>query len=234
MPKPASPTAVRLPRYAVIVAGGKGLRMGGELPKQFLPLGGKPVLMHTLERFAPLVDELILVLPEAHIAYWQDLCVEYQFDLPVRLALGGETRWHSVRSALAQLPEVGWVAVHDGVRPLVSRALIEACFAEAEEAGAALPALPVTDSLRQRDDVAGSVAVERSRFVAVQTPQTFALDRLQEAYRRSYQETFTDDASVYEAAGFGAPRLVPGEVTNIKLTTPLDLSLAALLLSCPQ
>lgn len=234
MPNTSSAHSPRLPRYAVIVAGGKGLRMGGEVPKQFLPLGGKPVLMHTLERFLPLVDEVVLVLPEEQIPYWEALCREYHFSHPVRLALGGESRWHSVRSALSTLPEAGWVAVHDGVRPLVSTRLIEACFAEAEAVGAALPALPVTDSLRERDGAEKSFAVERSRFVAVQTPQVFALDRLQSAYRLPYSAAFTDDASVYEAAGYGAPKLVAGERENIKLTTPLDLTLAELLLSASK
>lgn len=226
---PSTP-ATRLPRYAVIVAGGRGLRMGGDLPKQFLPIGGKPVLMHTLEHFAPLVDALILVLPEDHIPYWQALCAQYAFRLPVRLALGGETRWHSVRSALSLLPQTGWVAVHDGVRPFVSTELIEACFEGAESHGAALPALAVTDSLRQRGEAGESIAVERSHYVAVQTPQTFSLEQLQRAYALPYSPAFTDDASVYEAAGFGAPLLVDGERTNIKLTTPLDLALAELLL----
>ncbi len=221
----------KLPRYAIIVAGGKGLRMGSTLPKQFLPLAGRPVLMHTLERFAQVVDDVILVLPEDHIIYWEGLCQEYAFTLPIRLALGGETRFHSVRSALSLLPKAGWVAVHDGVRPLVSQELIEACFVQAEAVGAALPALPMTDSLRQLDETGSSHAVERSQFVGVQTPQTFSLERLHTAYLQPYQPTFTDDASVYEASGFGAPALVPGERTNIKITTPLDLSLAELLLT---
>lgn len=226
MPKPT-----RLPRYAILVAGGKGLRMGGDLPKQFLPLAGLPVLMHTLHRFHGLVDETILVLPSDHIPYWEALREQYAFTLPVRLVRGGETRFHSVRSALQLLPQEGWVAVHDGVRPLVSRELIEACFVAAEKSGAALPALPVTDSLRQLDEGAVSHAVERSLFVAVQTPQTFDLGRLQAAYRQDFSERFTDDASVYESAGFGAPTLVSGERQNIKLTTPLDMTLAELLLA---
>jgi len=187
--------------------------------------------MHTLECFARVVDEVILVLPEDHITYWEGLCQKYDFTLPIRLALGGETRFHSVLSALRLLPKAGWVAVHDGVRPLVSQELIEACFVQAEAVGAALPALPMTDSLRQLDETGSSHAVERSQFVGVQTPQTFSLERLHTAYLQPYQPTFTDDASIYEASGFGAPALVPGERTNIKITTPLDLSLAELLLT---
>lgn len=217
-------------RYAIIVAGGRGLRMGGELPKQFLPLCGKPVLMRTLELFEGEVNRIILVLPEDHIPFWEELCQRYHFTLPHTVALGGETRFHSVRSGLSHLPQEGLVAVHDGVRPLVSSALIRRSFEEAERNGAALPACPVTDSLRLRQDEGKSEAVDRSRYVAVQTPQTFDLGRLQRAYGQAYSPLFTDDASVYEAASLGSITLIDGEETNIKLTTPRDLLLAELLL----
>ena len=217
-------------RYAIIVAGGRGLRMGGELPKQFLPLCGKPVLMRTLELFEGEVSRIILVLPEDHIPFWEELCQRYHFTLPHTVALGGETRFHSVRSGLSHLPQAGLVAVHDGVRPLASRALIRRSFEEAERSGAALPACPVTDSLRLRQDEGKSEAVDRSRYVAVQTPQTFDLGRLQQAYQQTYSPLFTDDASVYEAASLGSITLIDGEETNIKLTTPRDLLLAELLL----
>lgn len=217
-------------RYAIIVAGGRGLRMGGELPKQFLPLSGKPVLMRTLELFEGEVSRIILVLPEDHIPFWEELCEQYHFTLTHTVALGGETRFHSVRSGLSHLPQEGLVAVHDGVRPLASRALIRRSFEEAERSGAALPACPVTDSLRLRQDEGKSEAVDRSRYVAVQTPQTFDLGRLQQAYEQAYSPLFTDDASVYEAASLGSITLIDGEETNIKLTTPRDLLLAELLL----
>ena len=217
-------------RYAIIVAGGRGLRMGGELPKQFLPLSGKPVLMRTLELFEGEVSRIILVLPEDHIPFWQELCQKYHFTLPHTVALGGETRFHSVRSGLSHLPQAGLVAVHDGVRPLASRALIRRSFEEAERSGAALPACPVTDSLRLRQDEGKSEAVDRSRYVAVQTPQSFDLGRLQQAYEQAYSPLFTDDASVYEATSLGSITLIDGEETNIKLTTPRDLLLAELLL----
>ena len=209
-------------RYAIIVAGGRGLRMGGELPKQFLPLCGKPVLMRTLELFEGEVSRIILVLPEDHIPFWEELCQQYHFTLTHTVALGGETRFHSVRSGLSHLPQAGLVAVHDGVRPLASRALIRRSFEEA--------ACPVTDSLRLRQDEGKSEAVDRSRYVAVQTPQTFDLGRLQQAYQQAYSPLFTDDASVYEAASLGSITLIDGEETNIKLTTPRDLLLAELLL----
>ena len=217
-------------RYAIIVAGGRGLRMGGELPKQFLPLSGKPVLMRTLELFEGEVSRIILVLPEDHIPFWEELCQRYHFTLPHTVALGGETRFHSVHSGLSHLPQAGLVAVHDGVRPLASRALIRRSFEEAERSGAALPAYPVTDSLRLRQEEGKSEAVDRSRYVAVQTPQTFDLGRLQQAYEQAYSPLFTDDASVYEAASLGSITLIDGEETNIKLTTPRDLLLAELLL----
>lgn len=217
-------------RYAIIVAGGRGLRMGGKLPKQFLPLGGKPILMRTLELFEGEVSRIILVLPEDHIPFWKELCQRYHFTLPHTVALGGETRFHSVRSGLSHLPQAGLVAVHDGVRPLASNALIRRSFEEAERSGTALPACPVTDSLRLRQDERKSEAVDRSRYVAVQTPQTFDLGRLQQAYEQAYSPLFTDDASVYEAASLGSITLIDGEETNIKLTTPRDLLLAELLL----
>lgn len=217
-------------RYAIIVAGGRGLRMGGELPKQFLPLSGKPVLMRTLELFEGEVSRIILVLPEDHIPFWKELCQRYHFTLPHTVALGGETRFHSVRSGLSHLPQAGLVAVHDGVRPLASRALIRRSFEEAERSGAALPACPVTDSLRLHQEEGKSEAVDRSRYMAVQTPQTFDLGRLQRAYEQAYSPLFTDDASVYEAASLGSITLIDGEETNIKLTTPRDLLLAELLL----
>lgn len=217
-------------RYAIIVAGGRGLRMGGELPKQFLPLSGKLVLMRTLELFEGEVSQIILVLPEDHIPFWEELCERYHFTLPHTVALGGETRFHSVRSGLSHLPQEGLVAVHDGVRPLASQALIRRSFEEAEQSGATLPACPVTDSLRLRQEEGKSEAVDRSRYVAVQTPQTFDLGRLQRAYEQAYSPLFTDDASVYEAASLGSITLIDGEETNIKLTTPRDLLLAELLL----
>ena len=186
--------------------------------------------MRTLELFEGEVSQIILVLPEDHIPFWEKLCERYHFTLPHTVALGGETRFHSVRSGLSHLPQAGLVAVHDGVRPLVSSALIRRSFEEAERSGAALPACPVTDSLRLRQDEGKSEAVDRSRYVAVQTPQTFDLGRLQQAYEQAYSPLFTDDASVYEAASLGSITLIDGEETNIKLTTPRDLLLAELLL----
>lgn len=216
-------------KYVIIVAGGKGLRMGAGLPKQFLLLDGKPVLMHTLQRFYdfdPAVS-LILVLPEAHQAYWQKLCREYGFAVPHTVACGGETRFHSVKNGLAKVTGNGLVGVHDGVRPFVSAPTIRQCFDRALETGAAIPVLPVTDTLRE---FAGekSHTVDRNRYCTVQTPQVFRTEVLQEAYRKPYSDTFTDDASVVEASGISIT-LVPGNRENIKITTPFDLKTGEIL-----
>lgn len=216
-------------RYAIVVAGGQGLRMGTDIPKQFLILGGRPVLMHTLEQFAG-CEQITLALPKGQIDYWHELCRQHDFGLEHRICLGGATRFHSVQNALQTLQgKSGCVAVHDGVRPFVHKSVIDACFAEAERSGAALPYIAVTDSLRQLTTTS-SKAVPRSEFVAVQTPQVFDLGRLITAYRQDFSPTFTDDASVYEAARLGEIALVEGNVENIKITSPQDLATAEYIL----
>lgn len=216
-------------KYGIIVAGGKGLRMGADLPKQFLPLAGRPVLMHTLHRFFTYDPSirLILVLPRAHQAYWKELCERYAFTVPHRIADGGATRFESVRNGLAQITGDCLVAVHDGVRPFVSADTIRACFDEAARSGAAIPVLPVTDTLREQTET-GSRTVNRNRYCTVQTPQVFRSGILCEAYRQPENAGFTDDASVAEAAGYPVT-LVPGNRENIKLTTPFDLQVGELL-----
>lgn len=223
-------------KYILIVAGGRGLRMGGELPKQFIPVEGKPVLMHTLEafhRWDPSAG-LILVLPEDHQPYWKMLCKEIGCKVPHSVANGGETRFHSVRNGLDFLSrEIGnpsekneniFVGVHDGVRPFVTPEVIDICFTEAASSGASIPVVPMIDSLRETD-AAGSHPVDRARYMAVQTPQVFDYTLLIEAYNQPYTEQFTDDASVVEA--FGHPIVtVPGNRENIKITTPFDLLVA--------
>ncbi len=219
-------------RYAIIVAGGKGLRMGHDTPKQFLVVAGRPVLAHTLacfHRFDPEMD-IILVLPAEQQAYWQELCQRYNISIPHRIASGGETRFHSVRNGLSLVDTDGIVAIHDGVRPLVSPEVIAQCFATAEEKGGAIPTLPSTDSLRQLLPDGTSQAVNRAEFVAVQTPQTFQVKEIKLAYEQPYRDTFTDDASVYEAAGY-SPMLVEGNRENLKITLPADLLLAEILLT---
>ena len=212
--------------FAIIVAGGKGLRMGGDVPKQFLPIGGKPVLMHTIEAFREALDDvqIVLVLPAEQHDYWLKLCKDYNFRSPELIATGGETRFHSVKNGLALLPEddEAVVGVHDGVRPFVSRDTIQRCFGTAAEGKAVVPVVPVVETLRQILPDGSSITRPRNEFRLVQTPQTFPLALLKQAYEQPYSETFTDDASVVEAMGKGIT-MVEGNRENIKLTTPADL-----------
>lgn len=225
-------------KYAIIVAGGKGLRMGGEIPKQFIPVQGRPVLMRTLDAFHAYDEsvELIVVLPVAQQDYWKELCREYDFRIPYRLADGGETRFHSVANGLAEVPDGetdALVAVHDGVRPFVSREVIAACYESAFRERAAIPVAEVVETLRclkSNETEGDSVTVDRAQYRLVQTPQTFRADVLKAAYRQEYRPFFTDDASVVEAMGVPVS-LVPGNRENIKITTPFDLKIAEALLS---
>lgn len=211
----------------LIVAGGRGTRMGGPQPKQFLELAGRPVLMHTLEAFDrwDASARLIVVLPEDQIDTWKRLCEAHVFSRIHRVVAGGETRFHSVRNGLGAVASNGLIAVHDGVRPLVAPSVIAACFAAAADGGAAVPVVPVVESVREVDADGGSRPVDRARLRVVQTPQVFRADVLRDAYCLPYDPRFTDDASVVEASGV-AVRLVPGNRENIKLTTPMDLLLA--------
>lgn len=229
--------------YVIIVAGGKGLRMGSDIPKQFLPIGGKPVLMRTLERFREYSADLqiILVLPEAQQDYWKELCKEYHFPLPATtplpqqggsgdgsylLANGGQTRFHSVQNGLALIPDdaEGVVGVHDGVRPFPSIEVIRNCFETARTAKAVIPVIPVVETVRHLQGDS-SVTVPRSEFRLVQTPQTFDIQLLKAANRQPYNDGFTDDASVVESYGH-AITLVEGNRENIKITTPYDIVVA--------
>lgn len=219
-------------KYAIIVAGGKGLRMGGELPKQFIPIEGRPVLMRTLDTFHacdPSI-QIILVLPRDHQPYWQELCKEYNFTVPHRIADGGSTRFHSVQNGLALVDTSdALVAVHDGVRPFVSPEVINHCYQDAESYGAVVPVIPVVETVRHLL-AEGSETVSRDEYRLVQTPQTFCASLLHKAYEQSYCEAFTDDASVVEALG-ETIHLVEGNRENIKLTTPFDLTIARALLA---
>jgi 2-C-methyl-D-erythritol 4-phosphate cytidylyltransferase len=218
-------------RTIIIVAGGKGLRMGGDLPKQFLPLQGKPVLMHTLEAFYKWdsMAVLLLVIPEEHESYWKMLCKELNFAVPHRVVYGGETRFHSVRNGLRAIEEGGeesLIAVHDGVRPFVSGDVISLCFAIAESFGAAIPVVPMIESVREING-GESHPFDRNSLCIVQTPQVFRASILHKAYEQPYNERFTDDASLVEASGHKI-RLVDGNRENIKITTPMDLQYALL------
>ena len=192
--------------YVIIVAGGKGLRMGSDIPKQFLPIGGKPVLMRTLERFreySPAL-QIILVLPKAQQEYWKELCEKHNFTVAYQLADGGETRFHSVQHGLALIPDnaEGVVGVHDGVRPFPSIEVIRNCYETARTAKAVIPVIPVVETVRHLDNAPSSHTVPRGEYRLVQTPQTFDIQLLKAANRQSYNACFTDDASVVEAFGF--------------------------------
>lgn len=217
-------------KYAVIVAGGKGLRMGGDLPKQFLPVGGKPVLMHTLEAFHAYdaALKLILVLPQSQQDFWRGLCMEHHFDLPHVVADGGETRFHSVQNGLKLVDEPGCVAVHDGVRPFVSLSVLQRCYALATQHQAVVPVIGVVETVRHLQGDR-SLTVPRGEYRLVQTPQVFDSTVLKQAYLQPYSPSFTDDASVVEAMGVEV-YLTEGNRENIKLTTPFDLKIAEALL----
>ena len=223
--------------YVIIVAGGKGLRMGSDIPKQFLPIGGKPVLMRTLERFREYDADLqiILVLPEAQQAYWHQLCEEYHFDVTYTLANGGQTRFHSVQNGLAKVPDdaEGVVGVHDGVRPFPSIEVIRNCYETARTSKAVIPVVETVRHLTKGqtpcEAEADSVTVPRDEYRLVQTPQTFDIQLLKAANRQPYNDGFTDDASVVESYGHQIT-LVEGNRENIKITTPYDLKIAEVLI----
>ncbi|MBO4984731.1 MAG: 2-C-methyl-D-erythritol 4-phosphate cytidylyltransferase [Bacteroides sp.] len=217
-------------KYVLIVAGGKGLRMGTELPKQFLPIGGKPVLMRTLEAFYAYDPTLkiILVLPVTQQAYWKELCRHHNFTLSHEVANGGETRFHSVKNGLAYVTEPGLVGVHDGVRPFVSQEVITRCYEQAADKKAVVPVVGVVETVRHLEGEK-SVTVNRDAYKLVQTPQVFDAELLKRAYEQPYTPAFTDDASVVEALGISVT-LVEGNRENIKITTPFDLKIAAALL----
>lgn len=219
--------------YAIFVAGGSGTRMGSELPKQFLDLDGTPILQRSIERFldAENAAHVITVLPERYIPLWSEMCLQRGVVFAQTLVKGGMTRFHSVQNALDKVPDGAIVAVHDGVRPLVSETLIRSMLARIAEPGgpkALVPVVPVTDTLRSLDP--GSPAPDRSHLVAVQTPQMFLSEVLKAAYRQPYDVSFTDDASVVERTGVPV-ETIPGERFNIKITTPEDMVLARAILT---
>jgi 2-C-methyl-D-erythritol 4-phosphate cytidylyltransferase len=211
--------------------------MGADIPKQFLPVGGKPVLMRTLERFREYAADLqiILVLPKAQQDYWRELCQQYNFDVEYTLANGGETRFHSVQNGLALVPDdaEGVVGVHDGVRPFPSVEVIRNCYETARTAKAVIPVIPIVETVRHlvsESNVQRSITVPRGDYRLVQTPQTFDIQLLKAANRQPYNDGFTDDASVVEAYGFDIT-LVEGNRENIKITTPFDMTIAEALLN---
>ena len=216
---------------AIVVAGGKGLRMQSDIPKQFIELQGKPVLMRTLEVFHHYNSSirLILVLPSVQINFWKELCAKYSFNISHQIVAGGETRYESVKNGLAAIQDSGLVAVHDGVRPFVTIQTIARCFFEAEKYGSAIPVMDLEESIRQITEI-GSQSVDRKAYRLVQTPQVFKSDMLKKAYEQDYSPLFTDDASVVEALGEKI-KLVDGNRENIKITTAFDLKIAETILN---
>jgi 2-C-methyl-D-erythritol 4-phosphate cytidylyltransferase len=213
--------------HVIIVSGGMGKRMGSEIPKQFLLLNGLPVLAHTLRAFYEFDAgiNIIVVLPAESTDIWKSLCEEYKITIPHKVVIGGAERFDSVQNGLNAIKSnSGLVAIHDGVRPLVSRETIARCLDAAELTGAAIPVLELTDSLRFRNEQ-DSKAVNRKDYVSAQTPQCFSLEKIREAYKSPYNASFTDDASVYEESGFHV-ELVKGNPENIKITVPGDIELA--------
>lgn len=215
-------------KFVILVAGGKGLRFGGEVPKQFLPVKGRPVLMRTIDVFKKAFPEIhvVLVLSPSQQEYWKQLCKEYSFDVPLQIADGGETRFHSVKNGLSLIPDThAIVGVHDGVRPLVSEDTIFRCYETAEKEGTAVPVVPVVETVRKLEEDGKSKTVDRNLYRLVQTPQTFQVEILKKAYGQPYESFFTDDASVVEKMNVPVV-LVEGNRENIKITTPSDLLFA--------
>ena len=224
--------AMARPVYAVFVAGGSGTRMGGGVPKQFLELGGIPVLQRTVEAFlsAEPAAHVITVLPAGHVDEWKELCLRHAVSFPQTIVKGGITRFHSVLAALEKVPDGAVVSIHDGVRPFVPPTLVRAMLDRMAAPGgpeALIPVLPVTDTLRCT--LPGSPAPDRSTLVAVQTPQMFLSEKIKAAYRQPYDISFTDDATVAERSGM-VISTIQGDKFNIKITTPQDLRLAEMLL----
>ena len=218
-------------KYALIVAGGAGTRMKTDLPKQFLLLDKLPVLMHTIEQFYQFDNtlEIIIVLPAYQIKFWEGLCNQHKFSIVHKVSEGGKTRYHSVRNGLQLVEKNSLVAVHDGVRPLVSKEIIASSFAVAEKQGSAIAAVTLKDSIRKKT-MSATESKNRIDYYLVQTPQTFQSSLLIDAYSKTEASTeFTDDASVFEASQ-GDVALIEGDYKNIKITTPEDLVIAQALL----
>lgn len=218
-------------KYAVIVAGGKGIRMGSAVPKQFLPLQGKPLLCHAVEAFAEAIPgiRLILVLPADQLGSAQTVLRSYIGNINVTTVAGGETRYHSVQNGLKHVPDDGVVFIHDGARPLVSTELIQRCYKQAIEKGSAVPAVPVTESVRLIEDGV-SHPLDRDMLRIIQTPQTFRTNLILPAFQQEYKPSFTDEATVLEANGTTVA-LIDGMYENIKVTTPEDMIIAEAILN---
>jgi len=218
-------------KAVIIVAAGSGSRMGGELPKQYLQLKGKPLIIHTLERFQCFDPEMkvVVVLAHAHQELWEQYAGPYEIARGVMLAQGGASRYDSVKNGLSHVDSASLVGIHDAVRPLVSQDTLARCYDAALRKGSGIPVIEMDESVRMLDKQGGSVHMVRSNLKRVQTPQVFRSDRITQAYQQQCKSAFTDDASVYETV-YGALTLVEGNRENIKITTPTDMQLAQLLI----
>ncbi len=220
-------------KAAILVAGGKGTRMGASIAKQYLPVGGKPILMRTLEIFHQYDAkiDLILVLPDSDFIFWEDLCQAYDFQIAHRVVAGGNSRFQSVRNGLSNLkPDTELVAIHDGVRPFVHPNVIGASYEEAAKSGSGIAVVSLKDSIRKLSDDGKSCYQERQYFRLVQTPQTFQVAKIKKAFEVDELQQFTDDATVYEHQGWQVS-LISGNPENIKITSPEDMDYAEFLAS---
>ncbi len=211
----------QIPRYVIIVAAGSGSRVGGNIPKQFLPIDGKPILMHTIDAFS-FVPNKIVVLSDSGIGYWGQLCREHNYTVPCTIVEGGAERFYSVKNALKAVPDDAIVAIHDGVRPFVTETVIEEAFCVAERKGSAVPVTDCVDSVRVLTEEDGNMPFDRNRVKLVQTPQVFKASIIKKAYNVDYNPAFTDDASVVELSGYKI-HLTKGDSLNKKITTIKDI-----------
>jgi len=213
-------------KYVIITASGKGLRMNSDIPKQFIEIAGKPIIMHTIEKFYNYNKQIniIVTLNSQMLDYWNELIKKYKFKISHKIVIGGKTRFHSIKNAITKIEENSITAVHDAVRPLVSLNTIVRCFKKAEECGNAVPFININESIREINGTLNKIAI-RDNFVLIQTPQVFMSDILIKAYKQEFSENFTDDASVAENIGQNI-NLIEGNYENIKITKPLDLKIA--------
>jgi 2-C-methyl-D-erythritol 4-phosphate cytidylyltransferase len=215
----------------VVVAGGSGRRMGGSIPKQYLDLNGKPMIIHTLERFFRFDADMkvVLVMGKGHRKFWDVISISYGWGKEIIIAAGGETRYDSVKNGLHYVEDGFLVGIHDAVRPLVSQETISRCYSAAARSGSGIPVVDMDESVRMISEHGGSVNLDRTNLRRVQTPQVFKSEQIRQAYNQTGDPSFTDDASIYEAR-FKKVTLVAGNPENIKITNPTDLKLASLIL----
>jgi 2-C-methyl-D-erythritol 4-phosphate cytidylyltransferase len=217
-------------KYAIIVAGGTGSRMHGEIPKQFMLLCGKPVILYSMETFHaydPSINIILVIHPD-YLPLWEQQCTEFKISVPFHVVAGGETRFDSVKNGLTLLDDEGFVAVHDAARPVIDAGFISKIYSEAEKYGSAMPGVALNDTIRKINGDT-SHQLDRSSLRAMQTPQVFKVSELKRAYMQSYRPAYTDDASVMQSAGFPL-HLTEGKPENIKITNPLDILFAEILM----